>query len=853
MSIAALSAQAVQAIGSTQVLTDSASLVKELIDNALDAQATSITVEISTNALDIIQVKDNGHGIAPIDRPMLCKRHCTSKIKDLQDLARIGGASLGFRGEALASAGEMSGSLLLITRILGEITAVSLKVSQTGENEMYHAWTALRPHSLLTVGYSGDPVSQAVGTTVRVTDFFKSLPVRRQTALKDSNKQLTKIKRILQAYAFARPSVRLNLKVLKAKNNKGSWLYAPKAKANVSDAAIKIIGTRAADQCHWILWSSENPSIPTAATDTDSQVETNSSYTVEALMPKVDSDSSAISNIGQYIAVDSRPVSCTRGTLKQITQLFKSYLRSSISTTVDQKITDPFLCMNLICPPGSYDANVEPAKDDVLFTNSSRVLALVECFFKDQYGVLQFKERDSTKVKLPATEPRSFDLLLARKPPTAATQPLAPPTQPSSFPSSVTSQPLETPMAGSEGPVGTKVDEQSQVGEHDARRSSPHSPVDAEERSFEISRPLPAPAYPSGEDNQRWRHSMYLDADDEELLDADPTTPNDDIGEEDLGAITVTNPWTLAKLNAPIRNRNQAGQSSDEVANNPQLMTPARGHDELHRALSPPVRFPRPDLNHSLLSPAKSQSSIVTDPSSPERFPYPIKAWGKAQRGSAASPHEASSESHSSSSSLRDTWIQRPPTQHNEASLLSELDQDLSRPRSVPLAVLPQGTPLSAIPDISHKPNRKGGPHKQQQQQQQRQSNVNKPFTPPVQEPSHVWFDHLEPPSARPPKSTLRRRLQETHAGDAPIHAFTGPANDPIETSPPPPTTIPQHPGLALTMDYERRKAEAVAAHRALRRQQAAQFPKPTTASSLLPHATTSFPDSSPAVAPSPQ
>lgn len=137
MSIAALPPQAVRAIGSTQVLTDPASLVKELVDNALDAQATSITVEISTNALDIIQVKDNGHGIAPIDRPLVCKRHCTSKIKSLDDLAKIGGASLGFRGEALASAVEMSGGVLITTRILGEATAVSLKVSQEGEVEKY--------------------------------------------------------------------------------------------------------------------------------------------------------------------------------------------------------------------------------------------------------------------------------------------------------------------------------------------------------------------------------------------------------------------------------------------------------------------------------------------------------------------------------------------------------------------------------------------------------------------------------------------------------------------------------------------------------------------------------------------
>ncbi|KAI4125863.1 MAG: hypothetical protein LQ341_006936, partial [Variospora aurantia] len=719
---------------STQVLTDSASLVKELIDNALDAQAASITVEISYNTLDIVQVRDNGHGIAPVDRPMVCKRHCTSKIKDLDDLAKIGGASLGFRGEALASAAEMSGSLVVTTRILGEITAVSLKVSQSGEIEMYLAWTAIRTHSLLTLSYSEDRVSQAVGTTVRVTDLFKSLPVRRQTALKDSAKQLTKIKRILQTYAFARPSVRLHLKVLKAKNDKGNWIYAPKAKANVSDAAIKIIGTRAADQCHWIIWCSDNPPIPFAANGTSSQ-ETDSSYRLEALMPKANGDFSAISNIGQYIAVDSRPVSCKRGTLKQIAQLFKSYLRSTDCTAVEQTITDPFLCMNLICPPGSYDANVEPAKDDVLFANSSCVLKVVESLFRDRYGDLQSNEKQGAKIKRSAAESRVFDLLLARKP-SAAVEPLAPTTQPSSFSSSAANQLLEIPVAGMKDPVGTKLDDGIQVAEANASHSSCQSTLDMES-SLESSRFLPAPAHPLDSNKQPWRHSMYQDADDNELLDATPTSRNDDSGEEeDLGDIAVTNPWTLAKLNAPIRNRSQAGPASDVVANNQQLMTPAKGHDEPYRDLSPPVRFPQPDLTHDLLSPAKSQSSVATDLSLSDRFPYPIKAWGEAQREADTSPHEA-------------------PTS------------------------LPQGTPLSAIPDISQKRNRKGGPHKQQH------SNVNKPFTPPVQDPNRVWFDHLEPSSSRPPRSTQPRRPQEANAVDTPIHPFTSLANDPIDTSPP--------------------------------------------------------------------
>ena len=137
MSIAALPSNTVQAIGSSQVLTDSASVVKELIDNALDGRATTIFVEISTNALDVIQVKDNGHGITPGGRSMLGRRYCTSKIRDLQDLKNVGGRSLGFRGEALASAVELSGSMVITTRVEGEPTATSIKVKRQGGIERH--------------------------------------------------------------------------------------------------------------------------------------------------------------------------------------------------------------------------------------------------------------------------------------------------------------------------------------------------------------------------------------------------------------------------------------------------------------------------------------------------------------------------------------------------------------------------------------------------------------------------------------------------------------------------------------------------------------------------------------------
>lgn len=107
-------------------------MVKELIDNALDARATTVNVEISQNTLDVIQVKDNGTGIGVQDRQLLCKRGCTSKIRSLEDLSRLGGSFLGFRGEALASIAELSNAVTITTRIDGEIVGSSLTFGSSG-------------------------------------------------------------------------------------------------------------------------------------------------------------------------------------------------------------------------------------------------------------------------------------------------------------------------------------------------------------------------------------------------------------------------------------------------------------------------------------------------------------------------------------------------------------------------------------------------------------------------------------------------------------------------------------------------------------------------------------------------
>jgi DNA mismatch repair protein MutL len=132
-SIKPLETGAVKFLSATQVITSPFSAVKELLENALDARATVLLIEISANTVDVVQVRDNGHGIAPDDRSMCCRRHTTSKLSSIADLKIIGGSSLGFRGEALFALAQVAGKSDITTRVEGESTAVKLEIDRNGE------------------------------------------------------------------------------------------------------------------------------------------------------------------------------------------------------------------------------------------------------------------------------------------------------------------------------------------------------------------------------------------------------------------------------------------------------------------------------------------------------------------------------------------------------------------------------------------------------------------------------------------------------------------------------------------------------------------------------------------------
>jgi len=175
-------------IAAGEVVDRPASVVKELVENGLDAQANEISVWVEGSGVSLIRVSDDGTGIAPSDLVLAVDRHSTSKLKSEADLFRI--ATLGFRGEALPSIGSVA-KLEIVTRIREETLGYRLRVEG---------------------GKKGDPVMAGcpAGTTVEVRDLFYNTPARRKF-LKSPATELSHICDVVNRLALAYGDVHFRL------------------------------------------------------------------------------------------------------------------------------------------------------------------------------------------------------------------------------------------------------------------------------------------------------------------------------------------------------------------------------------------------------------------------------------------------------------------------------------------------------------------------------------------------------------------------------------------------------------------------------------------------------------------
>ncbi len=188
MGIKKLTPEVTEQIAAGEVVENPASIIKELVENSLDAGATLVEIKVSEGGLKEIRVTDNGVGIPSQEASLAFERHATSKISTLDNLLNI--QSLGFRGEALASIGAVS-RVTMVTKTEDRLSGSCIK---------------FEGGSLISVEETGAPT----GTDVQVKDLFYNTPARRKF-LKSSSQEMKKISNLIIGFALANPATAFTL------------------------------------------------------------------------------------------------------------------------------------------------------------------------------------------------------------------------------------------------------------------------------------------------------------------------------------------------------------------------------------------------------------------------------------------------------------------------------------------------------------------------------------------------------------------------------------------------------------------------------------------------------------------
>ncbi len=183
-----LDSSLINKIAAGEVIERPASVIKELLENSLDAGATEIKIEIEDAGLRGIKITDNGHGMTKDDLTLSFKRHTTSKIKNTNDLFNI--MSLGFRGEALASVAEIS----------------NLKITTKTKNEDVGNFIEIEGGKIIDQGITGSNT----GTKIEIRDLFYNVPARKKY-LKSNEVEFNHILKVVTKYALIRENVSIKL------------------------------------------------------------------------------------------------------------------------------------------------------------------------------------------------------------------------------------------------------------------------------------------------------------------------------------------------------------------------------------------------------------------------------------------------------------------------------------------------------------------------------------------------------------------------------------------------------------------------------------------------------------------
>lgn len=304
-------------IAAGEVVERPASVIKELIENSIDASATNIEVEIGDGGVAYMRITDNGIGMTEEDARLAILRHATSKIQQVEDLFDI--ASLGFRGEALASIASVS-HFSLTTR---------------------KAYFDLGTRITVDGGTFTDciPYGAAPGTTIEIRDLFYNTPARRKF-LKSERTESSKIQDIVGKLALSNPHISFKLIV-----DDRVAIITP-GNGNIGDTVAALYGYKTKDDIFTVAYESD-------------------SIYIDGVVSKPTLLKST--RIWQTIIVNNRVIS-DKTIMKAIDNAYHALL---------PKNGHPLVVLNITVPAGMVDINVHPRKSEVKFSDDKIIFKAV--------------------------------------------------------------------------------------------------------------------------------------------------------------------------------------------------------------------------------------------------------------------------------------------------------------------------------------------------------------------------------------------------------------------------------------------------------------------------------------------
>ena len=304
-------------IAAGEVVERPASVIKELIENSIDASATTIEVEIGDGGVAYMRITDNGIGMTEEDARLAILRHATSKIQQVEDLFDI--ASLGFRGEALASIASVS-HFSLTTRKADSDLGTRITVDGGTFTDCI-------------------PYGAAPGTTIEIRDLFYNTPARRKF-LKSERTEASKIQDIVGKLALSNPHISFKLIV-----DDRVAIITP-GNGNIGDTVAALYGYKTKDDIFTVAYESD-------------------SIYIDGVVSKPTLLKST--RIWQTIIVNNRVIS-DKTIMKAIDNAYHALL---------PKNGHPLVVLNITVPAGMVDINVHPRKSEVKFSDDKIIFKAV--------------------------------------------------------------------------------------------------------------------------------------------------------------------------------------------------------------------------------------------------------------------------------------------------------------------------------------------------------------------------------------------------------------------------------------------------------------------------------------------